>query len=64
MITRRTFVAQTAGVAIASLGAGRLLGQAAGEPDGHHGLQERQLRLLRQVGRPSPGQRLRAGRAR
>jgi hypothetical protein len=32
MITRRTFVAQTAGVAIASLGAGRLLGQAAGGP--------------------------------
>ena len=32
MITRRTFVAQTAGVAIASLGVGRLLGQAAGSP--------------------------------
>jgi hypothetical protein len=32
MITRRTFVAQTAGVAIASLGVGRLLGQAAAGP--------------------------------
>jgi hypothetical protein len=32
MITRRTFVAQTAGAAIASLGVGQLLGQAAGGP--------------------------------
>jgi hypothetical protein len=32
MITRRTFVAQTAGLAIASLGVRGLLGQAAGAP--------------------------------
>jgi hypothetical protein len=32
MITRRTFVAQTAGAAITSLGVGRLLGQAGGGP--------------------------------
>ena len=32
MISRRTFVAQTAGVAMASLGVRRLLGQAAGSP--------------------------------
>ena len=32
MITRRTFVAQTAGVAIASLGVGRLAGQATTSP--------------------------------
>ncbi|MEP6686957.1 MAG: DUF411 domain-containing protein [Gemmatimonadales bacterium] len=32
MITRRAFVAQTAGLAIASLGAGSLLGETTGSP--------------------------------
>jgi hypothetical protein len=32
MITRRAFVAQTAGLAITAVGAGRLLGETAGSP--------------------------------
>ena len=32
MITRRAFVAQTAGLALGAVGAGRLVGQAAGSP--------------------------------
>ena len=53
MITRRNFVAQTAGFAIASLGGRAPAGPARAAPDRHHGLQERHLRLLRQVGGPS-----------
>ena len=60
MINRRDFVAQAAGLALGHRRSPPAGPRGAAPGHGHHRLQERQLRLLRQVGGPPARERIRA----